>query len=142
MDQTHTDQTPATVLYNGSCPICSAEIAAYRRHAADRGLPLDFRDLGTEDLSRWGLTADQAARRLHVDHAGRLLSGLDAFRVLWAAMPRFAWLAWFTGLPVIRPLARLVYDHVAAPALYALHRRRQRRARAAENPVGSGAGGR
>ena len=130
------ERTPTTVLYNGSCPICSREIAAYRRHAADTGLPLDFRDLGTEDLSRWGVTEDEAARRLHVAHEGRVLTGLDAFRMLWGAMPRFAWLAWLTGLPLIRPLARLVYDRVAAPALYALHRRRRRRA---ENPVGSAA---
>ncbi len=116
------------VIYNGGCPICSAEIAAYRRHAEARGLPLRFEDLRQTDLAALTLTPDAAVRRLHVVAGERLLSGLDAFIALWRAMPRYAWLARAVDRPGVRPVAGWLYDRVAAPALYALHRRRTRRA--------------
>lgn len=117
-----------TVIYNADCPICAREIGAYERYARRHALPLRFQPLQAADLAAWGLTPEDAARRLHVVRDGRLLDGGDAFRAMWAAMPRFAWAARVTGLPVLRPLVDAVYDHALAPALYALHRRRVRRA--------------
>ena len=117
-----------TVIYNGSCPICSREVEAYRRDAERHGAPLRFEDLSVADLARHGLDADTAARRFHVVKDGRLLSGVDAFAVVWETLPRWRWLAGLVRSPVVRPAARLGYDHAAAPLLYALHRRRQRRA--------------
>jgi predicted DCC family thiol-disulfide oxidoreductase YuxK len=110
------------ILYNDTCPLCRAEIDAYRRQAT--GLPLRFDPLTEAHL--YGLTPDQAARRLHVIENGQLLSGLDAFRALWAQLPRTRWLARLTGLPVIRPVLAFVYDRLAAPLLYRAHLRRQR----------------
>ena len=117
------------VLYNGDCPICSREITSYARYAASQALPLRFQALQDSDLACWGVDADAAARRLHVLKDGRVYDGLEAFQVLWADMPRFAWLARLTGLPLIRPLARRIYDHVLAPLLYWMHRRRQARSK-------------
>ena len=71
---------------------------------------------------------DQAARRLHVLHEGKLTSGLDAFIVLWQQMPRTKGLAWLASLPVIRPVASAVYDHILAPIIYQWHLRRQAKA--------------
>jgi len=113
------------IIYNGSCPICLAEVSAYRRHAEGHDLPLDFADLTRTDLGRYGPKADLAARRRYLVEGGQIYSGLDAFLRLWAAMPKYRWLARIVGLPVIGPLARLAYDHAAAPLLYAMHRRRQ-----------------
>jgi predicted DCC family thiol-disulfide oxidoreductase YuxK len=113
------------VLYNETCPVCRIEIDAYRRRAAAKGLPIRFDRL--DRAEDWGLTADQAARRLHVWQDGQVLSGLDAFRALWSAMPGWRWLARATGWPLVRPLARLLYDRVAAPLLYRAHLKRQRR---------------
>jgi len=115
----------STVIYNGSCPICSAEVSAYRRHAETMNLPLDFADLTCTDMAGFGLTPDKAARRLYLVQDRQMYSGIDAFLRLWAAMPKYRWLARLVGAPVVRPLARLGYDHVAAPLLYAMHRRRQ-----------------
>src|SRR6056297_1304573 len=105
------------VIYNAACPICSAEIRAYRAHAQERGLPIRFTPLQEADLGALGLTEAGAAKRLHVVQEGALLSGLPAFRALWAQMPRTRWLAWLTGLPLVRPIAAVLYDRVAAPAL-------------------------
>ena len=116
-----------TVIYNADCPICSREIAVYRREAEDARLPIGFTALTDADLARVGLTPDAAARRFHVVQNGALHGGLDAFLILWRALPRWRWLARLLALPVLRPLAAAAYDHLAAPLLYALHRRRQRR---------------
>ena len=114
----------ATVLYNDECPICSREIALYRRAAERDGAALAFEGISGGAPARHGLSPDEAARRLHVLRGGEVVSGLEAFRAVWAALPRTAWLARLTGLPVVRPIAALAYDRIAAPALHALHRRR------------------
>ncbi|MCH2167318.1 MAG: DUF393 domain-containing protein [Oceanicola sp.] len=120
------------VVYNGSCPICSSEVAVYRRHAEGRALPIVFSDLHETDLARVGLDKDSAARRFHVLKNGQLLSGVPAFIELWSSIPRYRWLARIVGLPVIRTLASLLYITILAPTLYAMHKRRERRAASAQ----------
>lgn len=115
------------VLYNDECPVCSFEIGHYRGYADKTGLPLRFDALTGPDLARWGVTSDAAARRLHVLKNGEVRTGIDAFVALWVEMPRYRWLARIVDLPVIRPVAALVYDRILAPLLYRAHVRRQRR---------------
>ncbi|WP_084861380.1 thiol-disulfide oxidoreductase DCC family protein [Salibaculum halophilum] len=114
------------VLHNDTCPICSREVAAYARQAERAGVALEID--GLDAASAWGLDRDAAARTFRVQHDGDLHEGLDAFRLLWARLPGWRWLARLTGLPGIHGLADRGYRHVAAPALYAMHRRRARRA--------------
>ena len=114
------------VLYNGACPVCSLEIGHYRRTAERRGLGVAFDDLNdVAARSRWGIDADTAARRLHVVRDGRVLSGVDAFRALWAAMPHMRWAARLSGWPGVRQGLGWLYDRVGAPLLYRMHRRRE-----------------
>lgn len=113
------------VLYNAECPVCSFEIDHYATYAKDRALPLQFEDLNTQDLAAWGLSADQAARRLYVLKDGALMSGMPAFVALWKEMPRYRWLAKTVGLPGVRQVSGLLYDHVLAPLIYRWHLRRQ-----------------
>ncbi|MBW6418401.1 thiol-disulfide oxidoreductase DCC family protein [Celeribacter sp. PS-C1] len=117
------------VLYNAQCPVCSFEINHYKGYAARCALPIRFDDLNTE-ADRWGLAPDVAAQRLYVEKDGQLLSGVPAFRVLWAEMPRYRWLAQVTGWPVLRPLSEFAYDRVLAPLIYGWHTRRQARTKA------------
>lgn len=113
------------VLYNETCPVCRFEIGVYRRRAVAEGLPIRFDPL--DRASDWSLTPDQAARELHVWQDGRVHSGLEAFRVLWSALPGWRWLARVTGLPLIRPLTDRLYRGIAVPLLYRAHLRRERR---------------
>lgn len=123
------------VLYNDRCPICRAEIAQYARRAETLGAPLVFDDLHTATLGDWDLTPDQAKRRLHARLPdGRAVSGIDAFAAIWDHLPRLRWLARAVRWPVLGPLVRLAYDYIAAPALYHLHRRRERLGNANPHP--------
>lgn len=117
---------PTSVLYNANCPVCSFEIGHYARYAEAKGLPIRFDDLNSDAREHWGIDADTAARRLYVLHEGELTSGIPAFLVLWARMPRYRWLARVVGLPGVRQVATLTYDHVLAPVIYRWHLRRQR----------------
>jgi predicted DCC family thiol-disulfide oxidoreductase YuxK len=117
-----TDET--RILYNDTCPLCRFEIDHYRARAQATGAPLGFDPL--DRASEWGLTGDQAARRLHVRQGGRVLSGFDAFRAIWSTLPRWRWLARVTGLPGLRHLLAFAYDRVVGPVLYRAHLRRQR----------------
>ncbi len=119
-----------SVLYNSQCPVCSAEIGYYARYAGETGLPIRFDDLNIDAWGQRGLDYDKAARRLYVHHDGVLTSGVPAFLVLWAQMPRYRLLGKILGLPGIRQLASAAYDYVVAPALYHSHVRRLRKSSA------------
>ena len=119
---------PTRILYNERCPICRAEIAHYRKRAAAAQAPLMFEDLNNADLGGWQLSADQAKRRLHAALPdGHIISGIPAFAAIWAALPGMGWLARLVMLPVIRPLADLAYNRLAAPWLYRRQLRREAR---------------
>ena len=121
------ENSPTTsVLYNASCPVCNFEIQHYARYADAKGLPIRFDDLNSDARTKWGLDADTAARRLYVLHEGALTSGIPAFLVLWAQMPKYRWLARVVGLPGIKQIAGAAYDHVLAPVIYRWHLRRLR----------------
>lgn len=119
--------TDTHILYNGCCPICHAEISQYARAAQATGAPLVFEDLHDTALEVWDLSPDQAMRRLHARvPSGEIISGIEAFALIWDHMPRLRWLASVVRAPLIGSLAALAYNHIAAPVLYHLHLRRER----------------
>ncbi|WP_426034938.1 thiol-disulfide oxidoreductase DCC family protein [Cypionkella sp. TWP1-2-1b2] len=121
------ENSPKTsVLFNANCPVCNFEIQHYAQYAVANDLPIRFDDLNSGARDQWGLDADTAARRLYVLHEGRLTSGIPAFLVLWAQMPRYRLLARVVGLPGIRQVASAAYDYVLAPVIYRWHLRRLR----------------
>lgn len=116
-----------SVLYNATCLVCNFEIQHYARYAGANGLPIRFDDLNSDARAQWGLDADTAARRLYVLHDGTLTSGIPAFLVLWAQMPKYRRLARVVGFPGIKQIACVAYDHVLAPSIYRWHLRRLRK---------------
>jgi len=123
-DDPHGDRLD--VIYNDTCPICSREVSAYAARTDD---DVVYHGLSRGELERFGLDADSAAREFHVMYRGELISGLAAFALLWERLPRMRWLAGLVRWPVVGPVADLVYRRVLAPLLYAMHRRRQAKAR-------------
>ena len=115
------------ILFNGDCPICNAEICHYRDYAGTQGIAMGFDDLNQVDPTKYGITHDLAAKRLHVLHEGKLISGVAAFEEIWKQLPRYHWLAKLVATPILKQLSHFVYDYILAPALYAMHVRRQNR---------------
>ena len=114
------------ILHNDTCPICAREVASYEQLARKNGLYFDVD--GLDKACDWGLDEDSAAKVFRVRHDGQIYEGVAAFRVLWAQLPYWRHVAWFTGLPVIRQIGEFGYTYAAAPFLYGMHKRRQARA--------------
>jgi predicted DCC family thiol-disulfide oxidoreductase YuxK len=117
--------TKTRALYNGDCPVCSAEMCSYEAYSQKQDLPIAYDDLNKIDLSDWGVTEDQATRLLHVLHDGKLHVGTDAFLVLWEQLPRYRMLARIGRLPGIYHIADVLYTHVIARWIYNRHLRRK-----------------
>ena len=117
-----------TVWYNTKCPVCNAGIDWQRNRlvrAAKSG-DIEFRDITLEPdaLAHFGSGIEDVRRRLHaVDTDGKLYAGADCATAIWLRTPGDAWLGRLIGLPVIRPIARVVYDRFA-DLLYAWNRRK------------------
>ncbi len=90
----------STVYYDGTCPLCRAEIAHYR--GADRGAALCFVDVSESNAGLPNsLSREQAMERFHVQAAdGQLLSGAAAFVEVWSRLPKWRWAAHAAALPL------------------------------------------
>jgi 3-demethoxyubiquinol 3-hydroxylase len=88
-----------TVLYDGACPLCRREIAVYQNAQANE--PLCFVDVASADVALPDATPrPQLLARFHViDRSGQLVSGAEAFIVLWSALPGWRWLARLERVP-------------------------------------------
>ncbi|MEP2641901.1 DUF393 domain-containing protein [Roseobacter sp.] len=119
------------VLYNGDCTVCRREIHHYARLSETDVTPLRLNDLNDLDaLQSWGVTQDQAARRLHVRQGDVIYGGIPAFIVLWQTLPRYRWLARVVRVPGVYQLANWGYDTVIAPFFYKRHLKRHLKRRA------------
>jgi predicted DCC family thiol-disulfide oxidoreductase YuxK len=109
MDSTST-QPSATIYYDGACPICSREIAQYRK--AEGGDRLAFVDVSTCAAEVLGpdLSRNAALSRMHVRRAdGTLASGAAAFAELWQQLPKLAWAGRIASSTLVLPVLEVGY---------------------------------
>lgn len=90
------------MLHDGACPLCSVEVAHYRR--LDRAGAITFVDASDPnvDLTAFGISREAALKRLHVvGPDGRVTSGARAFVALWERLPGWRRAAPIAGRPPI-----------------------------------------
>lgn len=87
------------VYFDGSCPLCEAEIGYYRRKdQAGAFCFVDVSETGAVTLD--GITQQRAMERFHVRASdGRVLSGAAAFVEVWTRLPKWRWAARAAALP-------------------------------------------
>lgn len=123
-----TDKTGVlTVFYDGSCPLCTAEIGVYRRCGGAEKLA--FVDVSMHEAGpvAAGLDKAIALKRFHVQAAdGSLASGAEGFGRLWLALPAWRWLGRIVLLPGMLQATEVVYRGflVVRPALQRIWRAR------------------
>ncbi len=102
------------VFYDGQCPLCSREIAHYRRlRGADT---LNWVDITQDEdtLTAHGLQRETAMARFHVrDAAGHWHTGAWGFAELWSHLPAYRWLARILRALRLLPLLDRVYAKFA-----------------------------
>jgi len=98
-----------TVYYDGSCPLCTAEIEYYATRSG--GNRLNYVDVSDPEAELGpGLVQKEAMRRFHVRQPdGSVVSGADAFSLVWEALPSWHWAAKISTLPGAKAVLRLAY---------------------------------
>jgi predicted DCC family thiol-disulfide oxidoreductase YuxK len=104
-----TELPKSTLYFDGSCPLCRAEIGYYRRKDQDGSLC--FVDVSkTASLTPEGITQRRAMERFHVRASdGRILSGAAAFVEVWTRLPKWRWAARAASLPGMLAVLELGY---------------------------------
>jgi predicted DCC family thiol-disulfide oxidoreductase YuxK len=99
-----------TVFFDGSCPLCLAEIGVYQKcRGAEQIAFVDVAVIENGQVAP-GLDHASAMARFHVMRSdGSLASGAAGFARLWLALPRWRWLGRIVMLPLVLPLAELAY---------------------------------
>ena len=89
--------SPVTVYFDGSCPLCRAEIGVYKK--SDGSNEVQWCDVSANALPA-GMTREQAMARFHVrNDKGEMVSGAKAFIALWLSLPRWRLLGRIASVP-------------------------------------------
>jgi predicted DCC family thiol-disulfide oxidoreductase YuxK len=103
-----------TVFFDGKCSLCSAEIGHYKNIAPEDVFTWVDVTESPDRLNRLGISQVEALKSLHVqDQHGQLFSGVDAFAVLWRAIPRWKVLGIVVKSPGVYQIAKILYRKFA-----------------------------
>lgn len=101
-----------TLFYDATCPLCSKEMDALRRHDTHQSLKLI--NLYSEEMGEYPqIDVAEANKVLHaIDENGQLLLGLDVTHQAWSLVGKgwiYAPLRW----PLVKPIADWFYIRFA-----------------------------
>ncbi len=102
------------VFYDGKCALCSKEINHYRK-IAPSGI-FDWQDIteSADEIKKEGISLAEGLKQLHAqDEEGMIQVGVDAFILIWKQLKLWRVLADFVGLPIIKPMANILYRYFA-----------------------------
>ena len=100
------------VYFNNSCKICRAEINLYKKQNIKDIEWIDITDNKSAELET--LKDDRALlRRLHIKDGEKVISGAEAFLLVWKKIPKYKFLYTFFKTPVIYTLFSYFYEVIA-----------------------------
>lgn len=98
------------IYYDGSCPLCTAEINYYASRIEKSNLHLVDVSMADADLKS-DLEPEAAMARFHVRKPdGELLSGAKAFVEVWRLTLGWTWVARLASIPGVTALMELSYQ--------------------------------
>lgn len=105
-----TNTTASTVLYDGSCPLCTAEINQYKKITPDG--KINWVDVSaSEFVPPMGQSKEALMQRFHVIKPnGDLVSGAAAFVHVWEQLPGWSRLASVAKFPGALDVMDFGYD--------------------------------
>ena len=100
------------VYFNNSCNICRAEINLYKKQNIKDIEWIDITDNKSAELET--LKDDKALlRRLHIKDGEKVISGAEAFLLVWKKIPKYKLLYTFFKIPIIFTLFSYFYEIIA-----------------------------
>ena len=100
------------VYFNNSCNICRAEIDLYKKQNIKEIEWIDITDNKSAELET--LKDDKALlRRLHIKDGEKIISGAEAFLLVWKKIPKYKFLYTFFKIPIIFTLFSYFYEIIA-----------------------------
>ena len=100
------------VYFNNSCNICRAEINLYKKQNIKDIEWIDITDNKSAELET--LKDDRALlRRLHIKDGEKVISGAEAFLLVWKKIPKYKILYTFFKTPIIFTLFSYFYEVIA-----------------------------
>ena len=100
------------VYFNNSCNICRAEINLYKKQNIKDIEWIDITDNKSAELET--LKDDKALlRRLHIKDGEKVISGAEAFLLVWKKIPKYKFLYSFFKIPIIFTLFAYFYEIIA-----------------------------
>ena len=100
------------VYFNNSCNICRAEINLYKKQNIKDIEWIDITDNKSAELET--LKDDKALlRRLHIKDGEKVISGAEAFLLVWKKIPKYKFLYTFFKIPIIFTLFLYFYEIIA-----------------------------
>ncbi|MDD2581225.1 MAG: DUF393 domain-containing protein [Desulfuromonadaceae bacterium] len=109
---------PIQIFYDGSCSVCATEIEHYLRQ--DHGGRLIAVNIAAPDFNPepFSIPLSSFMYELHaIDQAGHVYRGVEAFWAIWQAFPSstvYGMMGTFINMPVVNPVARLLYKGFAS----------------------------
>ena len=100
-----------TVFYDDQCPLCIREVNKWRRAPFRKSVK--WFDITNQDeaLSEQGIDPVKALLELHLKtEDGRILTSIASYSYLLKQLPRWCWLGYLMGLPVVQPILKWNYD--------------------------------
>ena len=100
------------VYFNNSCNICRAEINLYKKQNIKDIEWIDITDNKSAEIETQ--KNDKALlRRLHIKDGEKIISGAEAFLLVWKKIPKYKFLYTFFKAPVIFTLFSISYEIIA-----------------------------
>src|SRR5262245_3450261 len=112
------------ILYNAVCPVCHAGACELEKRAAlaNAGLALTDVSQNADALRRAGVTLDQVRLKMHaIDENGRVLAGMPAVALAWAATPPYRLLGRVMQIPPFSWIGAAIY-HLSDYVLWGWNR--------------------
>ena len=107
---------PIKVFFNDSCQVCRLEINHYKKISNS---DLEWVDITNNKIAELETQKNKKTllRRLHVKNGNNIISGAEAFLLVWKKIPKYKFLYKFFKTPVIFNLFSFFYE-IAAFFLY------------------------
>tara|TARA_B110000967_G_scaffold15981_1_gene15123 strand:+ start:28 stop:375 length:348 start_codon:yes stop_codon:yes gene_type:complete len=100
------------VYFNNSCNICKAEINLYKKQNIEDIEWVDITNNKSAELETQK-NDKTLLRRLHVKDGTNIVSGAEAFLLVWKKIPKYKFLYTVFKLPIIFTLFSLSYEVIA-----------------------------